>query len=576
MGAHYLMLIPRDYQGWSTDAALAEVTAEAPENFLVLLPQGTGKSVVITLICLRMLALWPGIRILVVTDSKELVAQDYEKFCLCWPDGPHGIVSAGLNRRDVGCQIVFAGVKTALNCVSELGPRQVILIDEAHKIPDSPDSVYQKLIRTFERYGRTLCIGFTATDWRTGKGRLCDQENAVFSKVVFDACSLEAYNWFIEQGYLCDLVSKKTGFVYDVSNVKTGSDGDYNKKQLQKEINKRELTEAAMQEVLAVAAAENRQHWLIFCGGIEHAEDTQQVLLNMGVACGCVHSKSADRDEQIRRFKTGKDTAITNNGILTTGFDYNQIDLIICLRPSKSENLWGQILGRGTRPVYADGFDLASADGRLAAIAASCKPNCRVMDFAGNTRRLGQINNLRYRVKGEGGGVAPVRECDACGEHNAASARVCKACGEPFPEPKPKITHVTDGEPVRAVTKDSDIQDEPIIVEVPVASMTFSPHRRIGKPERIKVSYICGLSKYDQYLAVDPADPLFGLTKKHWALLFSESKKKGDFLLQDQDYTYPTTMEQALSLLPRLPAPKKLTVWINHKSKYPRIMAHAF
>jgi len=65
---------------------------------------------------------------------------------------------------------------------------------------------------------------------------------------------------------------------------------------------------------------------------------------------------------------------MVNVGVLTTGFDFPEIDLIIMLRPTNSPVLWVQMLGRGTRP----------ADG---------KENCMVLDFAGNTPRLGPIND---------------------------------------------------------------------------------------------------------------------------------------------------------------------------------------
>lgn len=59
---------------------------------------------------------------------------------------------------------------------------------------------------------------------------------------------------------------------------------------------------------------------------------------------------------------------VVNNNVLTTGFDDPEIDLIAVLRHTASSPLWVQMLGRGTRPVYAPGFDLNTTGGRLAAI----------------------------------------------------------------------------------------------------------------------------------------------------------------------------------------------------------------
>ncbi|WP_423237389.1 DEAD/DEAH box helicase, partial [Enterobacter cloacae] len=118
-----------------------------------------------------------------------------------------------------------------------------------------------------------------------------------------------------------------------------------------------------------------------------------------------------ERDTIINDFKSGRITAVVNNNVLTTGFDHPGLDLIVVLRPSESSRLWVQILGRGTRPDYADGFDLSTTAGRLQAIAASHKQNCLVLDYSGNTRRLGPINDpvMPKRPGQKGKSTAPVK-----------------------------------------------------------------------------------------------------------------------------------------------------------------------
>jgi DNA repair protein RadD len=112
--------------------------------------------------------------------------------------------------------------------------------------------------------------------------------------------------------------------------------------------------------------------------------------------------------------------AIVNKDILTTGFDHPPIDLIGMLRPTMSTGLWVQMLGRGTRPYdwtnpqqYIPGFEFV-------------KHHCLVLDFAGNTRRLGPINDPVIPLpKGKGrAGDAPVKICGECGGYNHASAPV--------------------------------------------------------------------------------------------------------------------------------------------------------
>ena len=56
-----------------------------------------------------------------------------------------------------------------------------------------------------------------------------------------------------------------------------------------------------------------------------------------------------DRKQYIADFKNKKIRVLTNYGVLTEGFDYEELDLIISARPTKSSLLLTQILGRGTR-----------------------------------------------------------------------------------------------------------------------------------------------------------------------------------------------------------------------------------
>src|SRR5690606_1769168 len=154
--------------------------------------------------------------------------------------------------------------------------------------------------------------------------------------------------------------------------------GASNLKQLQEAGDRDELTRAALPEALAVG--HGCQHWAVFAFGVGHAIHGTAMLESFGVPAPCVRSKLSNggRAQRLANYKAGKYRAMVNNGILTTGFDFPAIDLIVMLRPTQSPGLWVQMLGRGTRPLYAPGFDLETTEGRLAAIANSPKRNCLV------------------------------------------------------------------------------------------------------------------------------------------------------------------------------------------------------
>ena len=254
--------------------------------------------------------------------------------------------------------------------------------------------------------------------------------------------------------------------------------GEYIQKELQDAVDRSPITSAALTETLAQAS--DRKHWLVFAAGIEHACHISEMLNLMGVPSAVI-SGDLDRREReriLRAFKAGEYRAVVNNNVLTTGFDFPGIDLIVMLRPTSSPGLWVQMLGRGTRPT-------------------SGKENCLVLDFAGNTRRLGPINDpIIPKKKGKGkGGQAPVRICPACNTYNHASATVCESCGEEFP----RVIKIQGTASLESVVAD----DLPQIVEFAVDSIQYARHSKPGRPTSMKVSYFCGLRRLQQWVCFE-------------------------------------------------------------------------
>ena len=143
-----------------------------------------------------------------------------------------------------------------------------------------------------------------------------------------------------------------------------------------------EITKAIVKEIMNVGKNFNKA--LIFAIDIDHAEHIAEVLLQSGETAYVVHSKMGDknRDNVVKMFKDGRIRYLVNVNILTTGFDAPDIDLICLLRPTKSPVLHVQSIGRGLRVHPSKTYTM-------------------VLDFAGNTERLGPINNITIRKKRE-------------------------------------------------------------------------------------------------------------------------------------------------------------------------------
>jgi DNA repair protein RadD len=244
---------------------------------------------------------------------------------------------------------------------------------------------------------------------------------------------------------------------------------------------------------------------------------------------------------------------VVNNNCLTTGVDYAEIDLIVVLRPTTSPGLWIQILGRGTRPFFAKGYDLTTIEGRFEAMRDGGKENCLVLDFAGNTARLGPINDpVIPKVKGSKGGTAPVKICELCNTYNHASVRVCDCCGAEF---KFKV-----GIKEEASKFDLIKVDLPIVETFPVDHVTYHEHKKLGGAVSLKVTYFSNLKTFTEYVCFEHTGIARQKAKTWW------KERGGDEV--------PETVLTAKFLVEILKKPTHVRVWIN--KKYPEIMNAVF
>jgi DNA repair protein RadD len=547
----------RDYQQFAVDSVW-RYFSEHDGNPLIAMPTGTGKSLVIAGLLRSMFAAYPKTRVLKATHVKELISQNFEKLVKLWPAaaGLTGVYSAGLGRRDTFQPIIFAGIASIAKKAHEFGFVDLLLIDEAHLVSPEKATMYRQLIEGLRKINPKLkVVGLTATPWRMGSGMLV--ESGLFTDVCVDMTTMEAFNWFIAEGYLCPLIPKNPKTILDTSGVHVQS-GEFKQNELQLAVDKEAITEAALNEMLEYGA--DRKSWLIFASGVDHSIHIAEKLTSMGVPCEAVHTRTSDEDRErtMANWKSGRLRAVANNNVLTTGVDHPALDLIGVLRPTMSSQLWVQMLGRGTRPDYAPGFDLWSTQGRLDAIAASEKRNCLVLDFAGNTQKLGPINDpVMPRKKGDPvGGPAPAKLCMSCGCWNHARVTHCQFCGAEFI----MLVKLNQEASTTALIKESA---SPIVEVFKVDTSTVDVHHKQGSPPMLKVTYYCGFRNFREFIGFEHQ----GFMRRK-ALSWWQQRSKS---------IPPMTTAQALEGSPSLRVPTHLRVWINKDGgKYPEILATCF
>lgn len=452
----------RDYQRRAINELYAWFEKNPTGHPCLVLPTASGKSHIVAALCKEALQEWPETQILMLTHVKELIEQNAEKMLLHWPDAPMGIYSAGIGKKQLGNPITFAGIQSVRNKASEIGRIDLCIIDECHLVSHKDEGGYRTLIAALSHINpRLRVIGLTATPYRLGHGLITDKP-ALFDALV-EPVSIEE---LVHKGYLATLRSKLTGLKLDVSGVhKRG--GEYIEAELQKAVNTDKNNLAVVDEVIKLAG--DRKAWLFFCAGVDHADQIAFILdVIHGIPAACItgNTPKAERERIITEFKAGKIRALTNANVLTTGFDYPDIDLIAMLRPTMSASLYVQMAGRGMR-------------------LKSHTDHCLVLDFAGVVSTHGPITAVQpSRKQGSGNGEAPVKVCQHCNELAHLSAKECPACGEPFPAPKPKKLALHDDDIMGVAGK---------VMEVKSWTWRAQVSQRSGK-EMLVVSYYGGLS----------------------------------------------------------------------------------
>lgn len=425
------MIELRPYQRQALDALYGWYTPDHKGNPCIEAPTGAGKTVLIAQFCKENLDRFPSMKILVVTHVKELIEQDYGKLLEIWPDAPCGIYSASINRRDTEDSIIFCGVQSIRNRTYEFGKVDVMIVDEAHLISHADTGSYRKIIKELSEVNpRLSVIGFTATPYRLGHGMITEGD-AIFSEPLIKTIGIEGLQ---RDGFLAYLRSKVTRAQMDVSEVAYDpKKHDYVEKDLQAKIDTPLLNAQVVDETLRLA--QGRRHILFFCCGVDHARHVAEAIREKGETADYLvgSDDKRTREEKLARFRNGEIRCMTNVNVLSTGFDFPDIDCLVMMRPTMSPGLYIQQAGRGLRPKTFGG-------------------DCLVLDFAGNVAMHGPITHVnppKARGARAGKGVPMSKLCPKCDEIVAVQARVCPCCGYEWPK---------DEKPRTFILHDDDIQ----------------------------------------------------------------------------------------------------------------------
>lgn len=430
-------------------------------NPVIVLPTGAGKTLVIAKICQDVHG-WGG-RVLVLAHVKELLEQAYNNLRSIGSLDV-GIYSASLKSRSKENDITIAGIHSVYSKGFELcgsRPYNVIIVDEAHRIPLNGDGMYRSLLGDIQKCNpKVRMIGFTATPYRLDSGLVCGKDS-----LLNDICYSADIRELIAGGFLCPLIGKRSFNDVEMDGVGKGSNGDFQSSEMQDRFLEGDKVRQSVREI--VQQSRNRRKVLIFASGVQHAAAIKFEFDRMGLQCGVIvgETEGKTRRETINKFRDHDMKYLVNVNCLTEGFDATSIDVVALLRSTLSPGLYYQMVGRGLR------------------VNAS-KTDCLVLDFGGNIKRHGPIDCLNIERKLNGGsGEAPVKCCDKCGLIVHAGVRQCE-CGYEFPPPE--LKHDT------TASTDQPLSDS--IQEWEIDSVDYEVHTKRSDPnapKTMRVTYNC-------------------------------------------------------------------------------------
>lgn len=327
----------RPYQREAIAAVIAARKAGA-RRLVVCLPTGAGKTVIFSE--LARMARRP---VLVLAHRRELVTQAREKLAAALQDPSVVAIEQGDRSAHPEARVVVASIRSLheQRLARLLAERRfgLVIYDECHHAPAEDNLRVLRTLGAFEPDWEGTLLGFTATTARRD-GLGLDE---VFEEIVYT----RGLSQMVDDGYLVPLRGYRVATAADLRAVTAGSE-DFVIDELAEAI---DITERNALVARTVQELARDRRTIVFCVTVAHATHLARALVTVGVPTGVIHGQLpvAERERILADFRRGRLMAITNVGVLTEGFDDPGVSCIAMARPTRSEGLYAQCVGRGTR-----------------------------------------------------------------------------------------------------------------------------------------------------------------------------------------------------------------------------------
>ena len=367
-----MSFVLRDYQQAASDKAVAFfMDKKKKHNAVMVLPTGSGKSLVIADIASRLEG-----HTLVFQPSKEILEQNFKKLC------SYGILdcsiySASFNSKEIN-RITFATIGSVKSHPELFSHFKNIIVDECHLV-NPKEGMY----KSFFDIVKCKVLGLTATPYRLSSSQgfgsmlkfITRTRPAIFKEVIYHV----QVSTLLDMGYLAKLNYYPMNPIgWDELNLKTNSTGaDYTDKSVIREYERIDFygyLVHIVQRLMNPKEGGKRKGILVFTRFLKESERLTWSIPGCAIVSG--DTPKSTREMILRQFKAGEIPVVANVGVLTTGFDYPELDTIVMARPTMSLAMWYQIVGRAIRPHPSKEYGW-------------------VVDLCGNVKRFGEVKDLK-------------------------------------------------------------------------------------------------------------------------------------------------------------------------------------
>lgn len=363
------------YQVPAVKAAVEFMRNGNDHNGLMVLPTGSGKSLVIANVVREL-----GQPCLIFQPSREILQQNVAKYR---GYGHHcGVYSASAGEKRLS-DVTFATIGSVIKKQHLLTRFKYLIIDECHLVnAKNEGSMYAALINNLG----LRVLGLTATPYRLG--RIVDDRGytrsilkfltrthpRVFDRVVYYVQNGQLF----EEGHLARLTYYEVKAI-NRRNLRANSTGaDYTDASVRAEYRASGF-EGRVVRVVNRLFEIGRRNCLVFTRFTEEAASIVRHVPGAAIVTAKTHPK--ERERVINGFRAGRIRCVCNVGILSTGFDYPELESVVIARPTRSLGLYYQMIGRCVRP-HAE------------------KEHAMVVDMGGNLAVFGKVEDMVLSPEG--------------------------------------------------------------------------------------------------------------------------------------------------------------------------------